>query len=235
MALRIAVDLDGVLADLASAYRAVEERLFGGAPPGGTEQGANAAPAATAARPPEVLDAEEPEEETEGTGRTADRRAAELATEARRRDAVWQAIGSTENFWTTLAPLEEGAVRRLAVLAARYGWDVFFVTQRPATRGETVQRQTQRWLAAHGYALPSVLVVRGSRGALAAALDLDYLIDDTPQHCVDVRAESRATPILIVRTPDPTQERTAARLGIAVARSVHDALDLLEQEEARAR
>lgn len=225
MSLRIAFDLDGVLADLASAYRAVERRFFGagaiasdtGTPetPDWSENGASADPSET------TMDA-------------ASRRAAALAAEARRRRQVWQAIVDTENFWTTLAPLEDGVVARLASLAARQRWEVFFVTQRPATAGETVQRQTQRWLATQGFDLPSVLVVRGSRGPLAAALDLDYLVDDTPQHCVDVRAESSAVPVLVLREADPAQERAAARLGITVVRSVHEALDMLEGARAAA-
>ena len=68
----------------------------------------------------------------------------------------------------------------------RHRWEVFFITQRPFTDGETVQRQTQRWLVAQGFDLPSVLVLRGSRGAAAAALGLDYHVDDRPQNCVDV-------------------------------------------------
>ncbi len=221
MSLRIAFDLDGVLADLAGAYRAVERRLFGREDEAEGDIGTDS---------PEPPDGAPPDARADRRDE-ADRRAAALAAAARRREQVWDAIASTRDFWTTLAPIEDGAVARLAALAARYGWEVVFVTQRPATAGETVQRQTQRWLAAQGFDLPSVLVVRGSRGALAAALGLDYLVDDTPQHCVDVRAESSAKPILIQRDPDPSRERTARGLGITVVRSVGEALDLLERAQ----
>ena len=80
-------------------------------------------------------------------------------------------------------------------------WEVFFITQRPATRGETVQRQTQRWLVAQGFDLPSVLVIAGSRGAAAGALRLDYHVDDLAQNCVDVLSD--------LGTPDP--DRAARR------------------------
>ena len=56
-----------------------------------------------------------------------------------------------------------------------------FITQRPGTAGATVQRQTQRWLVHHGFDMPSVLVIAGSRGAAANALRLTHLIDDTPR------------------------------------------------------
>jgi hypothetical protein len=225
MSFRVAFDLDGVLADLTSAYRAVERRLFGAEPATGSpELPEDAAEAADGAS------AEPAAEESEAGDR---RRDAQLA-EARRRDAVWRAMLATENFWTTLPPLEAGAVPRLAALAARYGWEVVFLTQRPASAGEPVQRQTQRWLAAQGFDLPSVLVLRGSRGPVAAALHLDYLVDDTPQHCVDARAESAAKPILVVREPDAARERVAESLGIVVVRSAAAALDLIERAQLAA-
>ena len=105
------------------------------------------------------------------------------------------------------------------------------MTQRPATRGETVQRQTQRWLVRQGVDLPSVIVTKGSRGRLAAALHLDVLIDDTVQHCVDVLSESEAMPILVLRKPDAVIEGNAERLGIRVVRTVAESLDMLEEGE----
>ena len=81
----------------------------------------------------------------------------------------------------------------------------------------------------HGVDLPSVIVTRGSRGTLAGALHLDVLIDDTVQHCVDVIAESKATPFLVLRKPDATIEGNATRLGIKVVRSVDECVVLLEE------
>ena len=81
--------------------------------------------------------------------------------------------------------------------------------QRPKTAGDTVQRQTQRWLVAQGFDLPSVLVLGGSRGAAAGALRLDYHVDDSPQNCLDVIADSRAKTILIVPGNDATTVTSA--------------------------
>ena len=102
------------------------------------------------------------------------------------RERVWRAIEATPNFWTTLKPLEPGAVKRLYQLTGEHNWEVFFITQRPATAGATVQWQTQKWLVEHGFSMPSVIPLSGGRGKCAAALQLDYLVDDTPQNCVDV-------------------------------------------------
>ena len=201
--------MDGVLADFATAFRDVETRLFGGTP-------------TVAAEAPEV---EAQQEEAQDSG-SAGQSPREMR---RRRDAVWNAIHRTPDFWTTLQPLDPGAVRRIHALMIRYRWEVFFITQRPATEGQTVQRQTQRWLVEQGFDLPSVLVIAGSRGAAAAALRLDYHVDDSAQNCLDVVSESPARPLLIVPEPDAVTEATAKRLKIGVARSIGDALDALEQ------
>ena len=111
----------------------------------------------------------------------------------------------------------------------RHRWEVFFITQRPLTEGETVQRQTQRWLVAQGFDLPSVLVLHGSRGAAAAALRLDYHVDDRPQNCIDVAADSEAKTILIVSESNHTAIASARKLGIGVAHRISDALDILDQ------
>lgn len=212
MPVRIGFDMDGVLADFATAFRDVETRLFG-------------ASSAMAAEAPEV---EAQQEEAAGSAQ-ADGASATPREMRRRRDAIWSAIHDTPDFWTTLRPHDPDAVRRIHDMMIRYGWEVFFITQRPSTLGETVQRQTQRWLHRQGFDLPSVLVISGSRGAAAGALRLDYHVDDSPQNCLDVVSDSRARPILIVPEPDAVTENSAKRLKIAVTRSIGDALDALER------
>ena len=103
---------------------------------------------------------------------------------------MWRAIEGTPNFWTTLKPLETGVIERLYQLTCEHNWEVFFITQRPATAGATVQWQTHTWLVDQGFSTPSVIPLSGGRGKCAAAIQLDYLIDDTPQNCVDVLSDS---------------------------------------------
>ena len=74
-----------------------------------------------------------------------------------------------------------------------------------------------------------MIVHTGSRGELAAALELDVLLDDTVQHCVDVLSESTAIQILVLRRDDPQTAATADRLVIRVVRSVAESLDYLEE------
>jgi hypothetical protein len=202
MSLRIGFDLDGVLADFASAFHAVEVRLFG--------------------RETE-LEPGQPETEEE-------RQAGPQELQPSRRvDAIWDAIAETPDFWAGLRPLEPGAVRRIHELTLQHRWEVFFITQRPDSRGETVQRQTQRWLVAQGFDLPSVLVIRGSRGAAAGALRLDYLVDDSPQNCLDALADSTAKPILVISPSFEVPIVGARKLGIAVTQGIGESLSLLEQ------
>lgn len=148
---------------------------------------------------------------------------------------VWDAIRSIDNFWVGLEPIEPGIVRRLFDTSKRARWEVFFITQRPGTAGDSVQRQTQEWLMRHGFDMPSVLTVPGSRGRAAHALDLDFLIDDLPRNCVDVASESRCRPLLVSRLGDVEVEHTAQRFKIAVVHSVSDALDIIEENMPDAR
>ena len=206
---RVGFDMDGVLADFSSAFRDIETRLFG-------------AGSALPAEAPEVEARQEEEAASQGPAGASPRES------RRRRDAVWKVIHETPDFWMTLRPHDPMAVRRIHEMMLRHRLEVFFITQRPATVGQTVQRQTQQWLRQQGFDLPSVLVISGSRGAAAGAIRLDYHVDDSPQNCLDVVSDSRARPILIVPEPDAVTENSAKRLRIAVARSIGQALDILE-------
>lgn len=223
--LRIGFDMDGTLADLSTAYAQIEERLFG------SELAVHDRLA------PEAREAEQHSDENGAAAATTrdNRQSGDRRRGPRHRDGVWRAIEDTPDFWTTLKPLEPGAIARLYALTIELRWEVFFITQRPATAGATVQLQTQRWLIEHGFLTPSVIPLSGARGKCAAALHLDYLIDDTPQNCVDVLSESSTRSILLVDADDAIADSSARRLGIGTARDVHEVLDLLVQAtEARA-
>lgn len=249
MSLRIGFDMDGVLADFAAAYHEIEARLLGASTPstraGNPEEEAADDPdedgiAKRRVRANEGKNAEEETRKmeeggrrTEDGGRTAEdgRRKKEMrpSEHRRRRDLVWEAIQDTPDFWTTLKPLDPTAVQRIHEMMVRHRWEVFFITQRPATDGDTVQRQTQRWLVQQGFDLPSVLVIAGSRGAAAGALRLDYHVDDSAKNCIDIKSESGAKPLLIVDPADDTTAISARRLGIGTAHTIDECLTILEQ------
>ena len=197
--------MDGVLADFASAYHDVELRLFGAQEP---------------TRPDEPERQED--EEARGVGESPH-------ASRRRRDAIWRDIENTRDFWTTLKPIDAAAVRRLHEMALRHRWEVFFLTRRPATAGDSVQRQTQRWLVDQGFDLPSVVVFSGMRGAAVGALGLNYHVDDSPENCIDVLGASSAKPILIVPSEDAVTIASARKLGIGVVSNIGACLEILEQ------
>jgi hypothetical protein len=226
--------MDGVIADFTSAYREVENRLFPAIPreqplvPGRERRKAQPGdPGLGTVEDPAVQ--EQAESQAPPDGQAAEASAAPLR---RAHDVVWREIRQTPDFWRTLQPTEPGVVERIHTMMLRHRWEVFFITQRPATAGDTVQRQTQKWLVEQGFDLPSVLVLGGSRGAAAGALRLDYHVDDTPRNCVDVISDSKAKPILIVPDDDPVAIASARKLRIGVAQSVGQALDILEQASA---
>lgn len=216
MPLRIAFDLDGVLADMDSELRRQAEILFGQK----FERTVEPAGATPDAAVPAVDDLSEV---------IPDPIAAPFGVELSRRQAsrLWRHVESISDFWGTLKEIEPGAVARLGTLAAERRWEVIFLTKRPESAGATAQVQSQRWLEAHGYPLPSVFVVQGSRGRVAAALALDIVVDDRPENCLDVVADSAAHAILVWRDAGKTVPAAAARLGIGVARSVGECLDIL--------
>ncbi len=218
--MRLGCDLDGVLANLHGAFAATALELF-------PDHDRIAIEAATVGASPPI----EPH-----TGGEPDRTAAppvesELAVSPRQTDAVWRQLSGLDNFWETLAEIESGAIARLAAMAEERRWEVLFVTSRPPSTGRTVQRQSQRWLERHGFPLPSVFVVHGSRGRIAEALDLDVVIDDRPENCLDVVLESRAGAVLVWHGSTASVPASARRLGISVAPSVFDCLETIAEAE----
>jgi hypothetical protein len=188
--LRIAFDMDGVVADLTGTLRRHSLTLFG---------------------------------EADGP---------EHPFGSRRRRQLWNHVRSVDNFWESLDEAVPGGVARLAALVAERRWEVIFLTTRPGTAGATTQEQTQRWLIAHGFAYPSVFVVRKSRGAIAAALELDVVVDDRPENCLDVVSESSARVILNWERTADVPAIALDRLRIDVVNSFSDALNRLTAIDA---
>jgi len=220
MSLRLACDLDGTLADLEHALQCEAERIFG--------ERVSVRPSRTLRR---VTDARRRHVDARSeTAPTATTR----SLDAREQSHLWNHLRETGNFWETLPEIEPGAVSRLAAAAAAQGWEVIFITSRPDTAGDTVQVQSQRWLRTHGFELPSVFVVSESRGHVAASLSLDVVIDDSPENCVDVAADSGATPLLLWRAGADLLPPGLKRLPIHVVSSMADAITYLGQLSAQA-
>jgi 5' nucleotidase, deoxy (Pyrimidine), cytosolic type C protein (NT5C) len=217
--MRIAFDLDGVLADLHGAFAEAAHKLFpelDSAAIGSPEVGSS---------PPDA------ETETALKPSVPISRASDIPLTPRQSDAVWRALADITDFWESLQEIETGMIRRLAELADERRWEILFVTSRPRSAGRTVQRQSQRWLQQHGFPMPSVYVVHGSRGQIAKALQIDVVVDDRPENCLDVALESQAGSILVWRGRRESVPASARRMGIAVVPSVAQCLDSLIEIE----
>lgn len=223
MSLRIACDLDGTVADMETALQQAATMLFG---PDVDLRAGSSLPLVPLQSPSSFDDqAGAPPAPPVDTAPPSQRRP--LTDRERRR--LWAHVATIENFWKGLREIEPGAVARLAHLAAAHRWEVIFLTQRPGGAGDTAQRQSQEWLRANGFDLPSVFVMNGSRGRVADGLALDAVVDDRPDNCLDVVTDSTAKAFLVWRDDPSTVPPGATRMGITVVHTVNQALDQLER------
>ena len=140
---------------------------------------------------------------------------------------VWKVISDTPNWWLTVPAYESDQIARLYALARQYRWEVSFLTTRAATAGDTVQVQSQTWLEQHGYYMPAVVTVPGSRGEIANALRLDTVVDDQYLNCLEVVGASQAKCLLILHMGDATLEEEATARGIGVVHDLAATLNVL--------
>lgn len=232
--LRIAFDIDGVLADMEGELIRHAEILFGRTIAPRASEGPVESVDAESARTGQVS-SDEPQAEPKSppiTASDATSLLARLNLTSREERRLWRHVAEVEGFWENLAEIEPGTVARLGALAAERRWEVIFLTKRPETRGATPQVQTHRWLQTNGFPEPSVFVVQGSRGRIAAALALDTVVDDRPENCLDVVTDSKARAILVWRAEEKSVPAAARRLGIGVVTSAAKCLDVLVEMDA---
>jgi hypothetical protein len=145
---------------------------------------------------------------------------------------VWDAVARTPNWWMTLEPYEPDQIARLYSLTRAAGWEVFFLTNRPASAGDSVQFQTQWWIERHGFYMPSVLTIPGSRGEVANGLRLNLVIDDLLLNCIEVVSASTAKALLLLRSGDSAIEQHALGRGIGVIPALENAIEIVQRLHA---
>jgi hypothetical protein len=212
MPLRIAFDLDGTIADMNAALKKEAAALF---------------------RPDAATGQTQPQSgNSDGAAQSGGDSSADsddLRLSARQQMQLWDHVKKIENFWMTLDEVEPGIVKRIATTAAERRWEVIYLTTRPSTAGELTQVQSQRWLAKYGFRFPSVFVVQPNRGKIADAMQLDAVVDDRPENCLDIVLESKAKAILVWPRDPSDVPAGAARMGVRVVPSISEALNLLER------
>ena len=193
MALRIGIDIDGVLADFRSAFHETAVRLLRH----------------------DVEDTQDLEALTPLS-----------AADVRR---VWDHIATAQNWWMEVPAYEPDQIARLYSLMRAGGWEVFFMTKRPPSAGDSVQFQTQWWIERFGFYLPAVMTVPGSRGDIANGLRLDLVLDDQLINCVEVISTAPTKAVLVLRSSDPAAKEQAFNRGIGVVSTLSEALTVVER------
>lgn len=220
--MRLGFDLDGTVADLQGALAREARGLFPGVDPDTLPRSVSTEPRTAETEPRAAETDQSPEEAGEESVFTMS------ALSARQQKELWNAACSRQNFWESLDEIEPGSLERLSRIVRQRKWEVIFLTSRPETRGDTAQLQSHRWLTARGFEQPSVFVVHGSRGKIAASLQLDVLVDDRPENCLDVAIDSGARAILVWRGGEDKVPGSARQLGIGAVGSIAECLDILE-------
>ena len=190
--LRLGIDVDGVVADFRSAFRALAERELGIAP----------------------RDAE------------SDLTKADI-------EQLWRAVAGKPNWWLDVPAYEPDQIGRLYSRVRQSRWEVFFMTSRPPSAGDSVQLQTQVWLERYGFFLPSVLTApTGARGELARSLRLDLALDDRIVNCLEIISASNAKAVRVLRNPaEPNARESAEARGVGVVSTFAEALEAIERLE----
>lgn len=102
------------------------------------------------------------------------------------------------SFWARLAPLAgaekflERLADRLGSVYRSRALEVIFVTTRP---GDDAKRQTENWIKHHGfseydsfkreqiYRVPTVIIAGSGKKDIYSALRVTHVLDDKPEHC----------------------------------------------------
>jgi len=188
--LRLGIDVDGVVADFRSAFRALAERELGIA----------------------------------GEDAESDLTKADI-------DRLWRTVAGTSNWWLGVPPHEPEQIGRLYARVRQSSWEVFFMTSRPPSAGDSVQLQTQVWLERHGFLLPSVLTApAGARGELARSLRLDLALDDRIVNCLEITSASNSKAVMVLRNPVESNARASAEArGVGVVSTLAEGVDAIER------
>lgn len=96
---------------------------------------------------------------------------------------VWKKLFDEHNWWMTLQPLIDiqKLVDKLQLLRA----EVYFVTVRPPTAGYTPLAQSQLWLIKHGISMPNV-AISSDKGVLARSLRIHLFVEDNANNAMDI-------------------------------------------------
>lgn len=98
---------------------------------------------------------------------------------------VWAKIRKTPYFWQELGIMP--GVSKDVLQSLDINHELFFITARFPTGGETAKNQSAEWLRWAGVKNPTV-IVEHNKGPIVAALKLEAVIDDRPKNLLEIGA-----------------------------------------------
>jgi 5'(3')-deoxyribonucleotidase len=100
-------------------------------------------------------------------------------------DAVWEDAKNELNFWYTIPAVSGIDYEAFRELNRQH--DLYFITDRFNTAGESAIKQTTDWVNEYlGIHRAAGVIIAKDKGPAAAVLQLDAFIDDKPKNCLDV-------------------------------------------------
>jgi uncharacterized HAD superfamily protein len=117
-------------------------------------------------------------------------------------DELWDRIKNGD-FWLTLEPIKEAEPLFVALNHAFHkGHEIYFITSRPGNR---VKYYSEQWLLKYLFNIPTVIISKThdgeSKGKIAAALDLDIMIEDTRNYALMIIALATRCEVLLINQP----------------------------------
>ena len=142
--------------------------------------------------------------------------------------ATWEKIKSTPCWWMSLKPfLCKQTLERINLLHIRH--EVYFVTSRIRTVGESVQYQTKFWLHEQGI-YHAAVISTPKKGDIAKAVKADFSIDDKWENaqCVHWLTEGATKSYLLNRPYNQVEAGVGSRRVVRV-NTAEEYLDVIEK------
>lgn len=140
-------------------------------------------------------------------------------------DAVWAEIANEQSFWEKLDQDKGASID--AVRSLDDAHNLSYITARVRCNGDTVLKQSCRWLLNnYGVPFPQVFVAY-DKAATAIALKLDYFIDDRPKNVIEIK---NAVPSCKVFLKDSSHNQPFSRPDIPRIKDFNEFAQLVMEE-----
>lgn len=140
---------------------------------------------------------------------------------------VWAKIRTFPYFWQDLPMLNGVSTEVLKSLDLNH--DLFFITARFPTGGDTPKNQSAEWLRWAGVKNPTV-IVEHNKGPIVAALKLDAVVDDRPANLEAIRAHHPSCRLYLNEASHNLSYRTPEGAGIVRVKNFNEFANIILKE-----